>query len=82
MLFCWHYFVGFFVSKFVKTICIFIFVFTPFNKASETEGKGLQNCGQTSSVVWYLGNNERTRSTTRSKWDEDAKMDVRSDKEG
>ena len=36
---------------------------------SETEGKGLQNCGQTSSVVWCrdLGNNERTRSTTRSK---------------
>ena len=84
MLFCWHYFVGFFVSKSVKTICIFIFVFTPFNKGSETEGKGLQNSGQTSSVVWCrdLGNNERTRSTTRSKWDEDAKMDVRSDKEG
>ena len=35
--------------------------------ASETEGKGLQNCGQTSSVVWCrdLGNNERTRSSTR-----------------
>ena len=33
------------------------------------KGKGLQNCGQTSSVVWCtdLGNNERTRSTTRSK---------------
>ena len=48
-------------------------MFTPFNKASETEG-------QNSSVVWCrdLGNNERTRSTTRSKWDEDAKMDVQS----
>ena len=35
--------------------------------ASETEGKCLQNCGQTSSVVWGrdLGNNEGTRSTTR-----------------
>ena len=41
--------------------------------ASETEGKGLQN----------MGNNERTRSTTRSsKWDDDAEMDVRSDKGG
>ena len=42
------------------------------------------NFGQTSSVVWCrdLGNNERTRSTTRSKWDEDAEMDERSDKEG
>ena len=37
--------------------------------ASETEGKGLQNWGQTSSVVWCidLGNNEETRSTTISK---------------
>ena len=36
--------------------------------ASETEEEGLQNCGQTSSVVWCgdMGNNERTRSTTRS----------------
>ena len=52
--------------------------------ASETEGKSLQNCGQTSSVVWGrdLGNNEVTRSTTISKWDEDAEMDVRSDREG
>ena len=52
--------------------------------ASEAEGGGLQNCGQTSSVVWCrnLGDNEGTRSTTRSKWDEDAEMDVRSDKEG
>ena len=52
--------------------------------ASETEGKGLQNCGQTSSVVWCSdqGNNERTRSTPRSKWDEDAEMDVWSNKEG
>ena len=49
---------------------VFLFLFfTPFNKASETEGKGLQNSGQTSSVVWCrdLGNNERTRRTTRSK---------------
>ena len=46
--------------------------------------KGLQHCGQTSSVVWCraLGNNKGTRSTTRSKWDEDAEMDVRNDKEG
>ena len=31
--------------------------------------KSLQNCGQTSSVVWCsdLGNNERTRRSTRSK---------------
>ena len=52
--------------------------------ASEAEGEGLQNCGHVSSVVWcrYLGNNERTRSTTRSKWDVDADMDVWSDKEG
>ena len=37
--------------------------------AIETEGKGLHNYGQTSYVVWcsYLGNNERKRSTTRSK---------------
>ena len=37
--------------------------------ASETEGKCLQNCGQTSSVVWCrdLGNNEGTRSMNRSK---------------
>ena len=51
---------------------------------SEPEGKGLQNCGQTSFVVWCsdLGNNERTRSTTRRKLDEDDKMYVRSDKEG
>ena len=37
--------------------------------ASETEGKGLPNCGHTSSFVWCrdLDNNERTRSTTRSK---------------
>ena len=50
----------------------------------ETEGKGLQNCGQTSSVVWCrdLRNNERTRSMTRSKLYEEAEMDVRSDKEG
>ena len=35
-------------------------------------------------VVWCrdLGNKEGTRSTTRSKCDEDAEMDVRSDKEG
>ena len=52
--------------------------------ASEAEGEGLQNCGQTSSAVWCrgMGNNEETRSTTRRKWDEDAEMDVRSDKEG
>ena len=53
--------------------------------ASETEGNGLQNCCQTRYVVWcrYLGNNERTRSTTRSKLlDEDAEMEVRSDREG
>ena len=33
------------------------------------KGKVTQNCGQTSYVVWCrdLGNNERTRSTTRSK---------------
>ena len=33
------------------------------------EGEGLQNCGQTSSVVWcrILGDNEGTRSTTRGK---------------
>ena len=51
--------------------------------ASGTKGKGLQNCGHTSSVVWYrdMGNNEGTRSTTRSKWDEDADMDMRSDKD-
>ena len=50
--------------------------------ASETEGKSLQNCGQTSSVVWCkdLGNNERTRSTTIIKLCEDAEMDVRCDK--
>ena len=37
--------------------------------ANETEGKCLQHCGQTSSVVWCrdLSNNERTRSTTISK---------------
>ena len=37
--------------------------------ANETEGKCLQHCGQTSSVVWCrdLSNSERTRSTTRSK---------------
>ena len=36
---------------------------------SETEGKGLQNNGKISFVVWCrdLGNNERIRSTTRSK---------------
>ena len=36
--------------------------------ASETEGKCLPNYGQISSVVWCrdLGNDERTRSTTRS----------------
>ena len=36
--------------------------------ASETKGKGLQNCDQTSCVVWCidLGKNERTRSETRS----------------
>ena len=52
--------------------------------ASEAEGEGLQNCSQTSSVVWCrdLGNNERTRRTTRSKLDEYAEMDVRNDKEG
>ena len=35
--------------------------------ASETESKCLQHCGQASSVVWRidLGNNERTRGTTR-----------------
>ena len=51
--------------------------------AIEAEGDGIQNCG-TSSVVWCrdLGNNEMTRSTTRSKRDEDAEMDVRSNKEG
>ena len=50
--------------------------------ANETEGKCSQNCGQTSSVVWCgdLGNNERTISMTRSKWDEDAEMDVRKDR--
>ena len=48
------------------------------------EGKGLQNCGQTSFVEWCsdLGNNKRTRSMTRSKGVEDAEVDVRSDKEG
>ena len=52
--------------------------------ASEAEGEGLQNCGQTSSVVWCinLGDNKGSRSTTRSKCDEDAEVDVRSDKEG
>ena len=30
----------------------------------------------------WCRDNERTRSTTRSEWDEDAEMDVRSDKEG
>ena len=42
--------------------------------ASETEGKGLQNGGQISYVVWYrdVGNNERTRSTTRCKCNQDA----------
>ena len=51
---------------------------------SESEWKGLQNCGQTSSVVWCrdLGNNDMTRSTTISKLGEDAEMDVRSDTEG
>ena len=36
--------------------------------ASETGRKGLENCGQTSSVVSYrdLGNNEGTIITTRS----------------
>ena len=35
--------------------------------ASETEGKCLPNYGQISSVVWCrdMGNDERTRSTTR-----------------
>ena len=44
----------------------------------------LQNCCQPSSVACCrnLGNNERTRSTTRSKRDEDAEVDERSDKEG
>ena len=52
--------------------------------ASETEGKSVQNCGQTISVVWCgdLGSNVGTRSTTRSKGDEDAEMDLRSHKEG
>ena len=52
--------------------------------ASGTEGKSLKNCGQTSSVVWCrnLGNNERTRSTTRSKGGEYAEMDVWCDEEG
>ncbi len=68
MLYCGHYFVGFLSPNLLKRYMYFHFCFfTPFNKASETEGKGLQNCGQTSSVVWYLGHNERTRSTTRSK---------------
>ena len=40
--------------------------------------------GQTSSVVLCrnLGDNKGTRSTTRSKLDEHAEVDVRSDKEG
>ena len=44
----------------------------------------LHNCGQTSSVVRgrNLGNNEGTRSTTKIKLNEDAEMDVQSDKEG
>ena len=52
--------------------------------ASEAEGDGLQYSGKTRYVVWCrdLGNNERTISTTRTKWDDDADMDVRSDKEG
>ena len=52
--------------------------------ASEAEGEGLQNCAQTSSVVWCrnLGDTTGTRSTTRSKWDEDAEVHVRSDNEG
>ena len=42
-----------------------------------------ENCGQPSSVVWCrdLGNSERTRITTISKYDEDAGMDVRRDNE-
>ena len=45
----------------------------------ETEGKGEQKRGQTSTVVWGrdLGNNEKTRSTASSKFDEDAEVDVR-----
>ena len=37
--------------------------------ASEAEGEGVHNCGQTSSAVWCrdMGNNEKTRTTTRSK---------------
>ena len=62
MLFCGHYFVGFLSQNLLKPYVFSFLFFTPFNKAGETEGKCLQNCGQTSSVVWCrdLGNNERT----------------------
>ena len=51
--------------------------------ASEAEWEGLQHCGP--ALLYDAETWATTREqycTTRSKWDEDAEIDVRSDKEG